>query len=256
MAADLPNIVMPEGQHLIIPSGALVFYIDDSGDEKFNNCKHPFLAFGGVGCTCEFHIPLARIWQQMKALTFPQVRGPLHASRHLRDRSDMQWSAVLAAMNSSYLGRFGVVLTDTTQVPPDQIAWVALRTLANRFANITEGMLARGLWRPPARVFAIFENSPRLTDHIEEAFNGINITIGPYTAPIEGYFMPKSVANPFLEMADCVANAVTKCVKHQRERRDATACTPAFQTLFRDFGPPLASYIEVVAAASSSRMVA
>jgi hypothetical protein len=120
MAADLPSIIMPEGEHLIIPSGALVFYIDDSGDEKLNNRKHPFLAFGGVGCTCEFHTPLARIWQQMKALTFPQVRGPLHATRHLRGRSGRQWQAVLAAMNSPYLGRFGVVLTDTTDVPPDQ----------------------------------------------------------------------------------------------------------------------------------------
>jgi hypothetical protein len=249
MAADLPSIIMPEGEHLIIPSGALVFYIDDSCDEKLNNRKHPFLAFGGVGCTCEFHTPLARIWQQMKALTFPQVRGPLHATRHLRGRSGRQWQAVLAAMNSPYLGRFGVVLTDTTDVPPDQIAGVALRTLANRFAKITEGMLARGLWHPPARVFAIFENSPRLTDHIEKAFNGICINVGPYTVPIDGCFMPKSVANPFLEMADCVVNAVTKCVKHQRERRDAAACTPAFQTLFRDVGPP-SSYIEVTAASS------
>jgi hypothetical protein len=253
MAADLPSIIMPEGEHLIIPSGALVSYIDDSGDEKLNNREHPFLAFGGVACTCEFHVPLARIWQQMKMLTFPQVRGPLHATRHLRDRSGSQWQAVLAAMNSPYLGRFGVVLTDTTDVAPEQIACVALRTLANRFADITVGMLARGLWRPPAPVFAIFEHSPRLTDHVQEAFNGIHITVGPYTVPIDGCFMPKFVANPFLEMADCVVNAVTRCVKHQRKRRDVTVCTPAFQTLFRDVGPPLASYIEVTAGAPSHR---
>jgi hypothetical protein len=94
---------------------------------------------------------------------------------------------------------------------------------------------------------------PRLTDHVQEAFNGIHITVGPYTVPIDGCFMPKFVANPFLEMADCVVNAVTRCVKHQRKRRDVTVCTPAFQTLFRDVGPPLASYIEVTAGAPSHR---
>jgi hypothetical protein len=33
------------GEQLIIPAGAPVFAVDDSGDEKFNNREHPFLAF-------------------------------------------------------------------------------------------------------------------------------------------------------------------------------------------------------------------
>src|SRR5882724_12183009 len=118
-APELPSVVMPEGEHLIIPSGVLVFYVDDSGDEKFGDREHPFLAFAGVACTCEFHIQLAEVWKQMKASTFRQVRGPLHAKRHLKDRSIMQWQAVVAAMDSPYLGRFGAVLTDTTAVFSD-----------------------------------------------------------------------------------------------------------------------------------------
>jgi hypothetical protein len=78
----IPSVMLPEGEHLIIPAGALVFYVDDSGDEKLNDPAHPFLAFGGVACTCEFHIPLSDTWKQMKALTFRQVRGPLRANRH------------------------------------------------------------------------------------------------------------------------------------------------------------------------------
>ena len=244
-ATDLPSVVLPAGEHLIIPSGALVFYVDDSGDEKFGNREHPFLAFGGVASTCEFHIPLAETWKQMKASTFPQVRGPLHAKRHLKDRSIRQWQAVQAAMNSPYLGPFGAVLTDTTAVAPEHITLVALRTLANRFADVAGAMLARGLWHPPGRVFAIFEHSPRLTDHIERAFTGISVTAGPHTVPVEGCFMPKSIANPFLERADCIANAVTKNVKYQRAHSSPLICTPVFQSLFRDVGPPMASYIEV-----------
>jgi hypothetical protein len=247
-SAELPSIVLPAGEHLIVPPGALVFYVDDSGDEKFGNREHPFLAFGGVACTCEFHIPLAETWKQMKASTFPQVRGPLHAKRHLKDRSVRQWRTVEAAMNSPFLGRFAAVLTDTTAVAPEHVTVVALRTLANRFADVAGGMLARVLWHPPGRVFAIFEHSPRLTDHIERAFTGISIAAGHHTVPVEGCFMPKSIANPFLEMADCVANAVTKNVKYQRAQTNPGVCTPTFQALFRDAGRQLASYIEVTAA--------
>ncbi len=88
---ELPSVNMPEGERLIIPPGALVFYIDDSGDEKFGNREHPFLAFGEVACTCEFHTQMADIWKEMKASTFRQLRGPLHAKRHLKERSLTQW---------------------------------------------------------------------------------------------------------------------------------------------------------------------
>jgi hypothetical protein len=249
-ATELPSVQLPEGEHLIIPAGTLVYYVDDSGDERFGNRDHPFLAFGGVACTSEFHIKLADGWKRMKTSTFPQVRGPLHATRHLKGRAVRQWRAVSAAMTSQYLGRFCAVLTDTTSVSLEQVTLVALRTLANRFADIAQGMLARGLWRPPSRIFVIFEHSARLAQHIESAFAGISVTAGPHSTPVEGCFMPKAVANPFLEMADCIANAATKNVKYQRAHASPIVCTPTFQSLFRDVGPPLASYMEVTAVGS------
>jgi Protein of unknown function (DUF3800) len=215
-ASELPSVLIQEGEHLIIPPGTLVYYVDDSGDEKFGNREHPFLAFGGVACAAEFHIPIADDWKCMKASTFRQVRGPLHARRHLKDRSVTQWRAVSAAVNSPFLGRFCAVLTDTTSVPLEQVTRVALLTLANRFADIAGGMLTRGLWHPRNRAFAIFEHSARLASHIERVFRDLTIAVGPYRVAVEGCFMPKSVANPFLEMADCIANAVTKNIKYQR----------------------------------------
>jgi hypothetical protein len=200
-----------------------------------------------VACTSEFHVPLAQNWQRMKASTFRQVRGPLHASRHLKGRAVAQWQAVSSAMTSPHLGRFCTVLTDTTSVSQERVTDTALLTLANRFSDIAGGMLQRGLWYPPSRVLAIFEHSARLAHEIQKVFTGITINAGQHKVLIEGCFMPKSVANPFLEMADCIANAVTKNVKHQRAQTSPLVCTPTFQSLFRDPGVSMASYFEVTA---------
>lgn len=190
---------------------------------------------------------MADIWKEMKASTFRQLRGPLHAKRHLKERSLTQWGAVLAAMNSPHLGRFAAVLTDTTAGLPEDVTLVALRALANRFAAVAGGMLEHGLWQPPARVFAIFEHSVRLTHHIQRAFADTYMEVAPHKVPIEGCFMPKFLADPFLEMADCIANVVTRNIKYRRAHPNPADYTPQFQALFRDVDRSLASYMEVTA---------
>jgi hypothetical protein len=107
-ADDLPSFQADCGEHLIIQPDTLVFYVDDTGDERMNNQGHPIFAFGGVATVGAFHVPIARTWRAMKAKTFPQVTGPLHAKRHLRERlSQRKRQVVLAAMAHKELGRFG-----------------------------------------------------------------------------------------------------------------------------------------------------
>jgi Protein of unknown function (DUF3800) len=233
--------------HLIIQPNTLVLYIDEAGDERLNNQKHPIFAFGGVACVAESHLPIARAWQAMKALTFPQVVGPLHAKTHLRDRlAEPKRLALLGGMAHQQLGRFGTVITSSTVVSLDHVFKVACDTLANRFANVAAGMAQLGFWRPPDRVVAVFEHSTRLAQHIEQHLSDLAIIVGTHTIPVEGCFMPKKVANPFLEMADFVVSTIGKNVKHQLVQ-GRTGCTPNFQTIFRDVGPPLADYTEITA---------
>jgi hypothetical protein len=71
------------------------------------------------------------------------------------------------------------------------------------------------------------------------------LEVGGHSIPVEGRFMPKSVVNPFLEMADFVASTIGKNVKYQR-KFDPSECTDNFEALFRKVGPPLAAYAEVV----------
>lgn len=238
----------PVQEELVISPNDLVFYVDESGDERLSNRQHPVFAFGGVALVGVCHIEIARAWQKMKSKIFPQVSGPLHSKTHLKDRiSEAKRIAVLSAMDSKQLGRFGIVITNQTLISPDQIMPVACGSLASRFATIAEGMIDAGLWKRPGRVIAVFEHSSRLAPHIEQQFTDLALKIAGQTIPLEGCFMPKSISNPFLEMADFVASTVGRNIKLQLENgRDQ--CNPNFQALFRDAGPPLMDYIEVTAA--------
>jgi hypothetical protein len=238
----------PPAELLILKPNTLVFYVDDSGDERLKNQQHPIFAFGGVACSFDFHLRIARAWQAMKAVNFPQVDGPLHSKTHLRDRlSDTKRLAVLASMAHPELARFGTVITSGTDVPLDTVVPVACITLAKRFVNVAKGMIQRGLWQVPGRVVVVFEQSIRLTKHIEQHFTGLALNVGGHAIPVEGCFMPKSAVNPFLEMADFVASTIGKNIRYQLEH-DPSGCTDNFQALFRDVGPPIAEYIEVTAA--------
>jgi hypothetical protein len=234
-----------QGEHLVIPADTLVFYVDDSGDESLGNAAHPIFAFGGVACVTKFHAAIDTEWRTMKATTFPQVKGPLHAKTHLRERlPEIKRLSVLAAAGHSALARFGAIVTSSSRVPRDKMMMTACGCLANRFAAIAEGMIARGYWNPPGRILAIFEHSARLAPHLEAHFTDLAVHVGEEKIPVEGCFLPKSVANPFLEMADFVVSTVGRNVKFQLAN-GRESCTPNFDTLFRRFGPPLADYIEV-----------
>jgi hypothetical protein len=232
------------GEHLTVPLNTLVFSIDDMGDERMNHPVHPVFVFGGVVCVAEHRPAISEAWRAMKSRTFPQVRGPLHAKRHLRDRlPEPKRRAVLAAMDHRQLGRFGAVLTSRTVVPMDAVVRVACGMLANRLGHIAAGLVSLGLWgRAPARVLVVFERSPRLERYLPEQFPE-HITVDGPVVPGDRCFMDKSVADPFLEMADFVANTVGKNIKHQIANGRA-GCTKNFQALFRDVGPPLADYME------------
>jgi hypothetical protein len=236
-------------EDLVIESNTLVFYIDDSGDERLSDRSHPIFALGGVACTTDFHVDVAREWQAMKSNIFPQLRGPLHAKTHLRDGKLLgaKREAVLAAVSNRALGRFGMIITCNTTIAEDRIMMVGCLNLANRLAHVAEGMANLGLWKPALpsrRAVAVFEHSARLANHIEHHFTDLALQVGGITVPIEGCFMPKSIANPFLEMADLVVNTVGRNVKYQMTH-GRQACTPSFQRLFRDVRSPLANYLEI-----------
>lgn len=239
------------GEQLILPPNALVFYIDEFGDESLHDPQNPIFAFGGVACVTEHTLSIAHAWQAMKAKTFPQVKGPLHANQHFKERTkEKTRAAVLAEMRNPHLGRFGAIITSNTIVPKDKIMMMTCGALANRFAAVAEGMTKLGLWQSSGPVILIFEHSTRLAHHLETHFSDLALMVGDRNVPIEGCFMPKHIANPFLEMADITASIIGRNIKYQ-QKYGRTECSPNFQSIFRDAGPILASYFETMHVANS-----
>ena len=103
-----------EQEHLIIPPNALVFYVDDLGDERLSDVNHPIFAFGGVGCVFEFHGPVAELMACNEAPGLPLVTGRLHAATHMREGrlGEAKRANVLAAMAHCQLGRVGTLVTN------------------------------------------------------------------------------------------------------------------------------------------------
>jgi Protein of unknown function (DUF3800) len=239
------------GEHIIIPPNCLVCYVDDSGDERLADRKHPIFAFGGVACASEFHINIAAQWKAMKAKVFPQVTGPLHAKRHLREGrlSEARRVAVIDATAPQQLGRFGTLVTNQTAIREEQVVRIACLSLVRRVNQTAKGIKQLGLWNPTAsdEIIVIFEASSRLAPDIERHLSGVNCEIDGLAIPVTGCFMPKRVADPFLEMSDFVVNTIGRNVKYQ-QLNGRHACTPNFQALFRDVVPQLASYMEITSA--------
>lgn len=254
----MDTVDLPEhgGEHLVLPYNALAFYLDESGDESLRNADHPIFAFGGVACVTQSHLPLAQTWKAMKREAFRQVSGPLHAASHMQDGkiSSRRRAAVLSAINQPLLARLGAVVTTETQIEGVGVCVgtfeAACFPLTRRVQDVARKMYERGYWCPTGStpVYAIFEHSSRIAQRIEACFQNISIEVGGLILPVQGCFMPKTAANPFLEMADFVAYSIGRNVIQQRSMgRDFYS--PTFREIFQnqDAAISLVSYIEVTA---------
>jgi hypothetical protein len=110
------------GQHRVLSPNTLVLYVDDNGDERLSDRFHPIFAFGGVACVSDHLNEINGNWRSMKTSVFPQVKGALHAKKHLRENrlKDIKRPSVLSAMSHTGLARFGFVLTNRTVVPREK----------------------------------------------------------------------------------------------------------------------------------------
>jgi len=145
--------------------------------------------------------------------------------------------------------RFAVVATVKTRIPDPLVLLDAIAPiLVKRLLEIMNRTDAPGLT-------VIFESSERANSIIERHFSAITINESGANVPIEWGFMPKSVGEPALEVADFIMHSVhglaydelAGCNGYQR--RD-------FRSVFQRKNPNLSSFMLMEAVIANTPEVA
>ena len=224
------------------PDDCLLFFIDDTGHEDFDGQ----LVYGLGGCSVMAPQlePLIRApWREIRRVVKGSPDSQLHANDFPHETTREQQALVGAFFQSQTFGRFGAVLSTSTnlhtQMSPIQTIAGVMR---NRFAQIAA-------WQPFNSIAVIFEASERADRLIEHAFGELQASIDDRPIPIECFFMPKSVAEPALEVADFIAHAIggqarASVVAQAPMRRD-------FRSVFDIADQRLVSFMSIASVAFS-----
>ena len=108
--------------------------------------------------------------------------------------------------------------------------------LQARVNEIMQSVLCR-------EVKVIFESSERADKLIEAAFQDFELHRGQKPIPSECYFMPKSSADPALEVADFIMHAIGRQARQNLTRRGGFL--PDFRAVFHSVDRRLVSFMEV-----------
>jgi hypothetical protein len=124
----------------------------------------------------------------------------LHASDFMPQPAHID--AISNFFQANHFWRFAAVFTKETRLVDE---FSLMRTMKGALQNRINEMVNMTLCK---EVVVIFEASQRTDKLIQDAFQDLEISRGSKFIPFICYFMPKSAAEPALEVADFVMHAV------------------------------------------------
>jgi len=227
---------MTNSDNLVIPDRCLAVFIDDTGHEALVPGQP---VYGLGGCAVLGRDLVRLIWQSWKAIR-RSVMGtpdtPLHANEFSSIASSGDMAAV-AEFFSQPFARFGAIIAIGTRLPDDMSILRAMK-------HVLEARINEIVQRTPCReAKVIFESSQRANKLIKEAFRDFELRRGQKYIPSECYFMPKAAAEPALEVADFVMQAIGRQARQNLSGRGTFA--PDFKAVFPAVDRRLVSFIEV-----------
>jgi hypothetical protein len=229
----------PEPETLHIPDRSLAVFVDDTGHEALVP-GHPVYGLGGCAVLGR---DLVRFiwnpWREIRKLVTGSPDTPLHASDFASFASPADIEAVAEFFRVNPFARFGAIITKDTKLADDlSLMHTMKRVLEGRINEILQSILCRD-------VKIIFESSKRADKLIEETFQTFNLHRGWKPILSECYFMPKSSAEPALEVADFVMHAVGRQARRNLTNQGAFEFVPDFQAVFHRVDKKLSTYIQV-----------
>jgi hypothetical protein len=223
---------------VIFLPGDLVFFIDETGHEKFADPQFPVFGFGGIAVTADkLDNDVRSPWQELRRAIRGSETAPLHASDLTQAEIEQHAPAIGEFFRDGRFARLGVSCSDHTASPNSiTVNEYILGALKNRITAIMEHTTARSL-----RI--IFEKTERLGSSIERYFGDLRLVENDIAIPIHFYFLPKSSNDPALEVADFVAHSVGRHA--HPKRREENSYGLDFQSIFHDQDRRRVSYIHI-----------
>jgi len=223
--------------HLIVPDSSLVFFVDETGHEELVP-GHPVYGLGGCAVMARDIDRLVRKpWRDVRFKLMGSPDTPLHAA-------EIKWQDIPngaqtagAFFRANPFSRFGAILTTETVRPSESHIMLLLKqVLGNRIAEVASHMAFR-------EIAIIFEASSRTDRLIEDAFSDFELNEDGNLVPTSFFFMPKSAAEPALEVADFVMHAVGG--QARRELNGKKRFGRDFQSIFHCVDSKLTSFMRV-----------
>lgn len=244
MNETLGLLLETDAGETVLPSSTLLVGLDETGHELFADPQYPIFGLGGCAVMVRDYPRLIRVpWQYMKNRFFGINDEPLHAAE-LHKPSGEQLEALGHFFRNSQFSRIAALATDRTVFGEDLACLqIVGRTLLERVGKIAA-------WYPDAeRVALVFEDSQRAVAAMVASVSGYHLTRnepdGSSTEiSMDKFVMPKSCAEPCLEVADFVMHAAGT----QTRARLAGVTSPIrkdFLAVFREVDERLTSYIEI-----------
>lgn len=246
MMSDTPTLtlgVSGGNGSVVLESTCLLVFIDETGDELFSDPQHPVFGLGGCAVLVGEYVNYVRpLWQRIKDRYFEGADISLHANE-LRSLTAAQLKALGDFFALRHFARLAAVASGKSLLPdeysPYQLVSRALlariERIALRFSFSRIVLLMESSDR--ANILAVRHLGPYDKADVEYLERTVQVPIGHY-------FVPKTMNEPGIEIADFVMHAVGGQVRSELTgsvggfRKDFTA-------VFRDVPRELVDYMNI-----------
>lgn len=231
-----------DGAKITLGPTTLLIFIDETGEENFNDKKYPIFGLGGcVVQVQDFERLVNAPWLYMKENYFGGADKPLHANE-LRSPSKEQLNALNHFFTKFHFCRIAAIVSDKTafcaHCNPYEIVAGALK---NRILDIAK-------WQQKFNQLAmVFEDSQRGNKLAVKNFSNFNelLVDNKEKIPIEKFFMPKSLNFPGLEVADFIMHAAGGQTRTRLHHGVSRPNNRDFKAVFHSVDPRGTSFIDI-----------
>jgi hypothetical protein len=232
------SLINPGDQSsLTLAPRCLAVFVDDTGHEDLAK-THKVYGLGGCAALGrDIERLIHRPWKELRQRIAGAADAPLHAHKFPTIAKPEDFEAVAQFFRAHTFWRFGAVFTIETTLLPEITRLQTMKgVLERRIDHIVQMTLCK-------EVKIVFESSERMDARIEGAFQALEFFRGEKRIPTECGFMPKTVGEPALEVADFVMHAIGRQARHNLTQRGSFL--PDFCAIFHGVDPKFTSFMEV-----------